>query len=138
MSVVAKEVALGDLERFMLAFRLDPIKKKRMTEAGIIESCLELIEEGMLVVDADNKLQYKLLEPITGSSGNVIHEDIVFNGRRIRVEDIEKVDRRANEVEQSREMISALTGVPKGIVSKFSVDDSVYLSTIARFFMPLQ
>lgn len=138
MSVVAKEVALEDLERFMVSFRLDPIKKKRMTEAGIIDDCLELIEEGMLVVDADNKLQYKLLEQITSESGIVIHDIITFNGKRIRVSDVEKIDKKADIIEQTKDMLNALTGIPKAIISKFSVDDSSYLSTIARFFMPLQ
>lgn len=137
MSKVSKDVAIKDLDRFMESFRLDPIKKRKLQP--FIEECIELVEEGMLVVNSDDKLEYSLLEPFTNEKGELVDNGkIVFNGKRILVKDLEENGKFITESEQMQHMVQKVTGLNKAFITKLSADDLTYITTIARFFMPVQ
>lgn len=136
MSKVSKEVAVEDLNRFMESFRLDPIKKGKLDDC--IEECIELIQYGMLCVTEENQLKFELIEPIVDSKGEAVQSSVVFGNKRVSVKDIQDQDDCKTQREQMSFMVGKLTGLNKGLIEKLSADDITYITSIARFFMPVR
>lgn len=140
MTKITKEVAAEDFDRFLAALRVDPIKKKKLfleDEDGVsmTNAPLELIEEGMMIVLEDGSLEYKLLEPISADSGNVVLDSLTFKPKRITIGQFEKINEIKNDVDKMKEILSLLTGVSKGFIQKLSLDDLGYITTITSLFM---
>ena len=135
MEVVPKEVAEKDIERFLTALRVDPIKRKKMKES--IAICVEFVMYGMLVVNDNNELEYKLLESIEDKDGEVVLSEIKFKNKRVRLDSLEKV-KNATEESYMRELISLMTDADKLILKKTTLEDMGYLEKIGMFFLPAQ
>lgn len=135
MEVVPKEVAEKDIERFLTALRVDPIKRKKMKES--IATCVEFVMYGMLVVNDNNELEYKLLESIEDKDGEVVLSEIKFKNKRVRLDSLEKV-KNATEESYMRELISLMTDADKLILKKTTLEDMGYLEKIGMFFLPAQ
>lgn len=140
MTKITKDVAAEDFDRFLVALRIDPIKKKKLfaeSEEGknMIAAPIELIEEGMMVVLEDGSLQYKLLEPIVADSGNTIQDSLVFKPKRITIGQFEKINEIKSDIDKMKEIISHLTGVNKAFIQKLSLDDLNYITSITALFM---
>lgn len=141
MSVVSKKVAEKDFEKFLTAFRLDPIKRRKIsivnerTGKSIIAPILELIEEGMLIVKDNGDLEYPLLDKILNESGVVFLDRITFKPKRVSVDQIKEVEKIELDSEGFMKILHFLTGVEELIMGKFSNDDISYLSRVAMVFM---
>jgi len=133
--MISKEIAIGDLERFLQAFKVDPIKRKKITET--LAKCEEFICNEMLIVTEDGHLQYPLIEPIIDDNGNTKVAVLTFKNRRVRVEDIEKMNS-GTDTDKMKRLISILTGMEPLLVNKLSLDDLTYLSDISLLFLPAQ
>ena len=137
MSKIDEKTAMGDVERFMNAFKLDPIKKEALSET--IKTTSQLVQAGMVVISEQGKIEYTLLEPVEADDGDVVLDVLKFKNRRIRVEEIEKMSKQNfNEIAQARELVGALVGVDPQMVKKITGDDMQYLSQLAVFFTPVQ
>jgi len=137
MSKVDRKTAEADLESFMTAFKLDTYKRSILK--GVIEKCTVFIMDGLLVVN-DNHLEYTLLESIESSDGKeTIVEKLIFKNRRLRVDEIDKIDKGESvDTEKMYKMISLMTGVNPLYIPKMTGDDLAYAGVIASFFTPVQ
>lgn len=138
MSKISKEVAVEDFERFLTAFRLDPIKRKKLNapnEKGesIVDLPIELIQEGMVVVKDNGELEYTLLDAIKGE--NILLEKITFTPKRISVDKLKEISNIKDDIDKMATVLNFLTGVSAPIFKKISTDDMNYLSSIALVFM---
>lgn len=133
--MISKEVAVGDLERFLQAFKVDPIKRKKIGDT--LAKCEELICNEMLMVTEDGHFEYPLIEPIVDDNQNIKLAVLKFKNRRVRVEDVEKMNS-GSDTDKMKRLISILTGVEPAFVNKFSLDDLTYLSDISLLFLPAQ
>jgi len=135
MSTIDKETAKADMERFMTAFRLDGLKKEKLKEE--IETCERLIEEGLLIVTAENKLEQILLEPIENTAGETMNDRIVYKQKRVRTEDVLKLENK-KEIEKLEGLFRLVTTLNPLYATKTTGDDLVYFNSIATFFLPAQ
>lgn len=137
MAKVAKEVAQADFERFASAIKLNQMKREKLEadESQPIESVINLIENGYVTIAEDGLLTYLLIEKVE-KDGDIILSEVPFKPRRVRVEDIERRMTGKNDLEKTRNMLSFLTGVNAGILSKVDGDDFAHIGTISTFFLP--
>lgn len=137
MAKVAKEVAQADFERFASAIKLNQMKREKLEadESQPIESVINLIENGYVTIGEDGLLTYLLIEKVE-KDGDIILSEVPFKPRRVRVEDIERRMTGKNDMEKTRNMLSFLTGVNAGILSKVDGDDFAHIGTISTFFLP--
>lgn len=133
MNKISKEVAVIELDRFMETFRLDSIKKEKLKET--IDLCVRFISEGMLIVTDDGHLEYLLLDPIIDDSGKELYDKLVIKNRRIKVEDLEKLNT-GTDIDKTKKLISIMANIAPSFVSKISADDLMYFSEISAFFLP--
>lgn len=134
--MITEEIAKQDLEKFIETFRIDPIKRKNMEH--LFPPIIELIQYEMLVVTEDGHLKYKLLEPICDDAGNEKCSVLEFKNRRIRVEEMVKIDKKRDESEKIGDMLNIMTGINPGYINKFTTDDLGYINSIMLLFTPLQ
>lgn len=135
MSVLDKESANNEMQRFFDNFKVDPIKLRTIDKE--IEICKELIQAGMLIVTEDGHLTYKLLEPVIDDSGITKLESLTFKNKRIRVEDAQKIEEKSTK-DQVKNLFTILTDCNPAFVSKITGDDLVYFQKVACFFLPVQ
>lgn len=140
MSKIEKEFAVEEFERFATAFRLDPIKRKKLFDRTdgqptIIDGITELIEEGMAIVDENNAIVYNLLEPTTDVKGDIHTAVCVFAPKRVSINAMQKIEEAKGDVEKMKQILSLLTGIAPAIIGKFSTADMEYVGKIATFFM---
>jgi hypothetical protein len=135
MVKINHETAALDIGRFLEKFRLDPIKRVRI--ANTIDSCIKLVEEGMLIVTEDGRLEYPLLEPIVDDAGNVKLDKLVFKNRRIRIDEIEKLNA-GKDIDKIKALLSLMCSIEPAFAGKITADDLTYVNDIASFFMPAQ
>lgn len=133
--MISKEVSNEEFERFLTTFKVDPIKRKKIADLTV--KIVDLISEEMLIVTEDGHLNYPLIEPIIDDAGNVKVASLKFKNRRVRVEDVEKLNS-GNDTDKMKKLISTLTGIEPLFVNKLSLDDLTYLSDISLLFLPAQ
>jgi len=140
MITVTREVAEKDIEKFATAFRLDPIKRKKLfskNEEGntIIDPAIELIEAGMVCVEEDGSITYSLLEPIVSDSGNVVLEKVSLKPKRIRLSEAQSLEKLDSDFDRMLKILNILSGTEMSIMKKMSMDDVNYLSSLTLVFM---
>jgi len=141
MSKISHDVAVADFEKFLTAFRLDPIKKRKIslvnpdTGLSIIDPIIELIEEGMLIVKDNGELEYILLEPLINSEKVPTHEKITFKPKRVTVEQLKAIEKIDSDTDKFGKILNILSGISELLVDKFSTDDISYCSRITTVFM---
>ena len=132
---ITKEVARLDVERFLNAFKIDPIKRKKLSES--IETLTELLMFGMAVITDDCHIKYILLEPIESTDGTVMLSELTFKNKRTRLDDLKGVQT-GSEIDKVKALVELMTGANKAILGKITGDDFMYINEIACFFLPAQ
>ncbi|HLW10682.1 MAG TPA: hypothetical protein VKX35_09800 [Fermentimonas sp.] len=140
MSKISNDVAEKDLDKFFEVMRVDPIKKKKFflkDDNGkvAVSGLIELLCEGMAIVNEDGEIEYPLLEPVVSDSGTPILEKVVFKPKRIKLEQFQKIQDKKDDLEQMKMILSFITGQNTSILGKISMDDWGYLSEIGLVFM---
>ncbi|MDA3816934.1 MAG: hypothetical protein PF486_06115 [Prolixibacteraceae bacterium] len=140
MSKIANSVAEKDLEKFFDEMKVDPLKRKKLFSEGengrlVVSGLIELLCEGMAVVNDSGEIEYKLLEPIASDSGTITLETVVFKPKRITLEKFQKIQDKKDDVEQMKMILSFITGESSSLLGKISMDDWGYLSEIGLVFL---
>lgn len=133
---VPHETAKADIERWLDYRRVR--SKKRADMQDTIASLIDLVEDGVLVVDEDCHLIYELMDPIRDKeTGNVVFSELTFKPR-IRQYEVTQFLRnvKPNDVDgRISAYISALTGKAPGVVTKLITEDYSVAQNIALFFL---
>jgi GTP-dependent phosphoenolpyruvate carboxykinase len=135
--MINNEIALEDIERFMLSLNIDPLKRKKLV--SYIDRLCEFIENEMVLVNDCSELEYNLLEPVKDDKGNIILSILTFKNKRITLQNYDAINKKElSDIEKSKKIISITTGIEPAILTKISLDDMMYLNEIAVVFMPAQ
>lgn len=109
-------------------------KSKREKQSDVIESMIEAMEEGRLVIEENRSITYTLIEPIKGDK-DITELNFKF---RITTEDIQIQMTGVNTKDVISVVLayfSALTGVPKSVLRKLDSSDYSFGQGFASFFM---
>jgi hypothetical protein len=133
MMKVANEIAVQDFERFVESLKISERKLEKLQEEKA--ELINLIMEGLIIINEDGKLIYKLQYPICDKDNQPVLTEMKFGGRRITVGEMEKKMIGKNDVEKARKMIAYMTGTNSALLEQMD-DDFVALGTISAFFLP--
>ena len=139
--IVDIETAKLDFDRFVEALNINErkliaLKQDSASGKNPVDELIELIQYGLVVIDSDGKLVYKLQYPIKAAgTDNIVLSEVKCVGRRISVGEMEKNMVGKNDVEKSRKIIAYMCSINSALVSQMD-DDFVVLSTISAFFLP--
>jgi hypothetical protein len=133
MKIVDNETAVIEVDRFFEALKISDLKRDQLKKMP--EELALMIEYGVVVIDTENRVNYKLINPILNSEGGVELESLIFANRRLTVGEFEKTNKASNDTERSRMMIGMFTKKPSNIFSKMDTEDFINLNTICTFFL---
>lgn len=124
------DTATADITRWLDFKKVS--EKKRETKADAIDSLIDSVCEGNLTVGEDCVLKQKLIYPFDGELKVL---ELTFKNR-LRVDEV-KVKSNASEDAFAfiTPYVSALTGLPIGVIKKMDMEDFKIAQSIANFFM---
>lgn len=134
-TVVNKEVALEDLEKFVNRFVKKPVQKDQLEKT--YPDILDAITDGFLSFDADGAAKYKLKDPIKNDANEVSLSEISFRTRikPTTLADLAKGLHPQNEVYTLQlRMTSYIIDQPVIMLDKFGRYDYDAISSIASVF----
>lgn len=134
---INREVAEQEVKGWVKAkgFRASKVEKEDFQES--IDLLIDSVMDGLLSVNEDNSLTYKLQYPIQDEDGNNVLESMTFN-KRLTVgffTNKMKSSKAKTQEEKTILMISELTGEPAGLIQKVQMADFTELGVIATFFL---
>jgi hypothetical protein len=129
MSKVSREVAEKDVERWLDFKRVKGLKREKNKEA--IESMIECVMDGTLVVDEECVITHNLLFPL-GNDESI--RELKYAPRLTvgRISEYTK-NSKTND-ERVCGYISALSGQANGIISKMETEDYSVVGNVVIFF----
>lgn len=129
MNKVSREVAEKDVERWLDFKRVKELKREKNKEA--IESIIECIMDGTLVIDDECVITHNLLFPL-GNDENI--KELKY-APRLTVGRISEYTKNAKtNDERVRGYISALSGVSNGLLSNMETEDYSVVGNVVIFF----
>ena len=141
MNKVDIETAKQDFDRFVAALninerKLNALRQDAASGKNPVDELIELIQDGLVIIEDDGRLVYKLQYPIkaVGTDTVVLSECKCVN-RRITVGEMEKHMVGKNDIEKSRKIIAYMCSINSALISQME-DDFVVLSVISAFFLP--
>jgi hypothetical protein len=132
MSKISKEIATKDVERWLEFKKVS--EKRREKKAESIETLIDLVMNGVLVIEEDLKITQVLCHPLKNEQPV---EKLVYAPRI----DVAKIHAAMKGVsaEDFHGMIvaygQALTALPKKVLTAIDSEDYVGLNAVAIFFM---
>ena len=132
MEKVSEEVARQEVEKW-LDFKKVTAKKREAFADGI-QSLADYICEGLLELDEDCVFKQKLLFPL-GNSRQITE---LSYQPRVQIKDLSLQNKGVSATDQKARVssiVSALTGVAKGITNTMDSEDADVAQAIALFFV---
>ncbi len=127
---VSKEIAEKEIEKWLDFKKVKAKKKEAYKDA--IESLVDAVSEGSLVLNEDFSLTHKLIFPV-GNEG--AFKDLTYKPR-IDVATIQKYANGATSGDaRVLSTIAALSGQASTIISKMDTEDYGIASSVAIFFL---
>jgi len=112
-------------------------ERKRKDNEDQEEVLIDNMTQGLLSVNDDKSLRYKLKEPLKSEDGDVLMEEINFKPR-IRVSELNKRLKgiKANDIEgRMLAYIAAITGENTGKIGQLYTEDYEVCSAIVNYFL---
>lgn len=131
---ISTDVAEKDIERFISALEINPMKLEELEEEK--ERCIKLIEHGFLTIDEKGLATFKLFKAVSYGDEDV--SEIKFRSDMPEVKDMEKNTIGKNDIEKTRRMFAFLISgqYPSAFFSRMKSDDLTNFSHVAAFFLP--
>lgn len=132
MEAVSKEIAIGEVKRWMDSKRIR--ESKRTEYKSHIESLVSAIEDGLITVNEDNTITQTLLFGI--GEGEAI-KSITFKNR-LNTEQVKPFLKNIDAGDGDGRLnayICALTSMAVGVVNKLDSEDKSISQSIAVFFL---
>lgn len=129
MSKVSREVAEKDVQRWLDHKRVKELKREKNKDA--IESMIECVMDGTLVIDDECVITHNLLFPL-GNDENI--KELKYSPRLTvgRIGEYTK-NAKTND-ERVRGYISALSGMSNGLISNMETEDYSVVGNVVIFF----
>ena len=135
MSKVDLKTASDEVDKWLDYKRLND--KKRESRKEQIETLLDAIADGNLILNEDNTITYKLAFPIEDQNGSPALTELKFKPRIASgdVDNYLKGIKPSDADGRLRAYISCLTGVSSGLIKKLDTVDTDVPQAIALFFL---
>ena len=133
---ISKEVALVELEKLVNWYVKRPVPFEELEET--YPDVLEAIMDGLLVLDKDFVVTFKLKNAIKGESGSVVLESLTFK-TRIKPTDQRKIafgiDFKKDPIGFQHKAIAYLTSQPELMIDNYSKYDVDVIQQVSTLFM---
>lgn len=136
-NVISEEIANKDIQKWLDFKNVSPRKRNTKETKAQIETLVDAICDGDLVLDEDFNLVQALRNPVLDKDGKPALKEMVFKPRLL-LEDVEsklmnvKSD---NTIGMLAAYTSALTGVNSAMTKKIDTDDNKTAQAIVMFFL---
>ncbi len=135
-SVMAKEVAVKEIQAFVKKW--DEKSKPDYEIEQDYPHFIEALEQGLAIIDENQKVSFKLKYPIKTDEGNDALTDVSFR-TRIRPNDLANItkglDIGKNQVEYTLRCFAYLTGQDKNMLNKLEKFDYKVIEQISTIFL---
>ena len=134
-NAIAQEIAEKDVQRWMDFKNLKP--RKREERQAEIETIIESICDGDLILDKEFNFIQTLRNPVVDNEGKSILKEFKFKPRLL-LEDVEPFlmnVKSTNMIGMLAAYTSALTGVGAGLTKKIDTDENKTTQAIVMFFL---
>jgi hypothetical protein len=136
-NVISEEIANKEIQKWLDFKNVSPRKRNTKETKAQIETLVDAICDGDLVLDEDFNLVQALRNPVLDKDGKPALKEMVFKPRLL-LEDVEsklmnvKSD---NTIGMLAAYTSALTGVNSAMTKKIDTDDNKTAQAIVMFFL---
>jgi|SRR6185437_5234676 len=111
--------------------------KKRDTYKDAIDTLIDVMTNGVISIDENNKIIHTLIFPVKDSSGNDALTTLEYKPR-ISVGELQtrmKIVKAGDSDGRIMAYVSALTGQSAGMLAKLDTEDNTICQSIAVFFL---
>lgn len=132
MSAVARDVAALEVEKWMDYKKVNPRKREQYKEN--IETLIDAVSDGVIVLDDEYQLVHELNFPL---KGDMVTSKLEYKPR-LTVHAIHQALQGIKAADADGRIcayIAALTGKPKGVVAQLDTEDYSIAQSIAIFFL---
>lgn len=135
MAKVARIVATEDFERWLQYKKIND--RVRQENIQFEEKIIDAIEDGILIINDDLKMEFSLQFPINNDDSTVALDKLIFKPRitvqqlNVKLKPVKPGDTEGMKIAY----IAALTDQNSGMIAKLFTEDSTICQAICMYFL---